>query len=58
MNPWTYKGTNIWPAGRNSSGIRWYARIPGVPTLRADTKQSMRELINHYVLQRPNRISR
>lgn len=48
---WTYKGVDIFPADRNSSGIRWYARnVPGAPgTLRADSKQSMRELITHYL---------
>lgn len=45
--PWTYKGIDIWPADPNSSGIRWYARMPDEPKLRADTKTSMRELINH-----------
>jgi hypothetical protein len=55
--PWTYKGIGIWPADRNSSGIRWYARTaddldafqPGTPAmLRADTKDGIRELITHY----------
>lgn len=52
---WTYKGTDIWPAEPNCSGLRWYARTgdgqwkPGTPpVLRADTKQGMRELITHY----------
>jgi len=46
---WTYKGTNVWPADRNSAGIRWYAHMSGAPgTLRADTKDGMRELITHY----------
>lgn len=41
---WTYKGIDVFRADINSSGIRWYARTPwGI--LRADTKQSMRELI-------------
>lgn len=41
---WAYKGLLIFPAGVNSSGIRWYARSPwGI--LRADSKTSMRHLI-------------
>ncbi len=48
--PWTYKGFTVWPAARNSSGIRWYAMfIPGIGTVRADTKQGIRQLINEYV---------
>jgi hypothetical protein len=35
----------VFPADTNSAGTRWYARIPGRPVLRADTQQSMRELI-------------
>ncbi len=42
---WTYKGVDIFRADRNSSGIRWYART-GAGILRADSKASMRELIN------------
>ncbi len=40
---WTYKGVNVYPAGVNGSGIRWESIVPH---LRADTKESMRELIN------------
>jgi hypothetical protein len=41
---WTYKGLDVYPAGLNGSGIRWYARSPwGI--LRADSKASMRELV-------------
>ncbi len=40
--PWTYKGITIWPAEVNGSGIRWTA----LGGLKADTKQSMRDLIN------------
>ena len=44
---WTYKGIDVFPvSGGNSSGIRWYARHPEAGTLRADTKASMRDLIN------------
>jgi len=50
---WTYKGVGVYRAGANSSGIRWYARVPGQPSrLRADSKQSMRDLINHYLTTR------
>lgn len=46
--PWTYKGVDVFPADMNASGIRWYARNVGdAPTLRADTKQGMRDLITH-----------
>jgi hypothetical protein len=45
---WTYKRVDVWPADRNSAGIRWYAHVPGSPVLRADTKDGMRELITHY----------
>jgi hypothetical protein len=51
---WTYKGIDIFPADRNASGIRWCSRdtsgIPAAPPiLRADSKQGMRDLINHYL---------
>jgi len=54
---WTYKGVDIYPAGRNMSGLRWTATIADdrrfsestPPNLMADTKQGMRELINHYL---------
>ena len=49
MNPWTYKSVDVYPADRNSAGIRWYARIDGAPMLRADTKAGMRELITRYL---------
>ena len=42
---WTYKGVNIWRADRNGSGIRWEAFTDN-GRLRADTKQSMSDLIN------------
>lgn len=45
---WTYKGVDIFPADRNSSGIRWYARPGNGLTLKADSKASMRRLINEY----------
>lgn len=44
---WTYKGIDIFPADPNSSGIRWYARTEW-GMLRADSKVSMKQLINHY----------
>jgi hypothetical protein len=40
----TYKGVNIWPADRNSSGIRWTATVNGY-RLRADTLAGIKELI-------------
>lgn len=56
---WTYKGLFVFPADRNSAGIRWETfislaedsrfNIDAPPRLRADTKQGMRELINHYL---------
>ena len=49
---WTYKGIDVFPADINSSGIRWYARMGIGITLRADTKQGMRELINHNLKAR------
>ena len=42
---WTYKGVNVYPADRNASGIRWYARLETGDILRADTKDGMRLLI-------------
>lgn len=48
--PWTYKGVDVFPADMNASGIRWYARNVGdAPTLRADTKQGMRELVTSHI---------
>lgn len=54
---WTYKGVDIYPHGPNMAGLRWEARITddsrfpdsAPPGLSADTKQGMRELINHYM---------
>jgi hypothetical protein len=43
--PWRYKGMDVFPADRNSSGIRWYARPGNGKVLRADTKDGMRQLI-------------
>lgn len=42
---WKYRGVNVYPADRNSSGIRWYAFGGLGFKLTADTKQGMRELI-------------
>jgi hypothetical protein len=43
---WRYKGFDIFPADRNSSGIRWYSRTgDGEGVLRSDTKNTMRQLI-------------
>jgi len=46
---WTYKGVNVYPAGLNSSGIRWYAYNGSGICLRADSKQGMRNLISAAV---------
>lgn len=49
MSMWTYKGVDVYPADRNSSGIRWYARHPLAPAvLRSDTREGMRHLISRY----------
>lgn len=45
LPPWKYKRVNVYPATLNSSGIRWYAREGWGYTLRADTKEGMRQLI-------------
>ena len=42
---WTYKGIDIFRADPNCSGIRWYAWTDA-GTLKADTKQGMRQLIS------------
>lgn len=44
--PWAYKGVFVQPHNFNSSGMRWMARMSWGGTLRADSKQGMRELIN------------
>lgn len=57
MNPWTYKGFTVYPRDVNGSGVRWQAVIPtdrmaehaGCSRLAADTKQGMRDLINHLL---------
>lgn len=43
----TYKGYNIFRADPNSFGIRWYCRIGNYRTLRADTLQGIKNLINN-----------
>jgi hypothetical protein len=48
-NPWAYKGVIVHPADRNSSGIRWYARIGSGRALRADSKDGMRDLITLHL---------
>jgi hypothetical protein len=52
---WRYKGFDIFPADRNSSGIRWYTRVDYGPlaVLRADTKAGMREIIRDYLAKNP-----
>lgn len=47
--PWGYKGIFVQPADFNSSGIRWMARTPWGPTLRADSKAGMRELVTNIM---------
>jgi hypothetical protein len=46
---WIYKGFYIYPASRNSSGIRWYCLSGRGGYLRADTKAGIRELINEQL---------
>lgn len=45
---WTYYGVNVWPADRNSAGLRWDA-LTDLGRMRADTKDGMRELIRRAV---------
>jgi hypothetical protein len=45
MKPHIYRNVLILPAGRNSSGIRWTARLHDGTRLRSDTLQGMRKLI-------------
>ncbi len=47
---WTYKGIDIYPADRNSSGIRWYART-SQGNLRTDTKEGMKQMINERIVK-------
>lgn len=52
---WTYKGFDVFPADRNSSGIRWYCRTgSGEGILRADSKDGMKELINEFIKKHPS----
>jgi hypothetical protein len=46
-----YKGILILPADRNSSGIRWTARLANGDLLRADTLQGIKELIKEKTLK-------
>ena len=46
MKTWEYKGIMIFPADRNAYGIRWTANSHKGLTLRSDTKQGMKDLIN------------
>lgn len=45
MLSWEYMGIVVLPADRNSAGIRWTANANAGYTLKADTKDGMRELI-------------
>ncbi len=47
--PWTYKSVTVFPADRNTSGIRWTANAGVGAQLRSDTKAGMRELISEAV---------
>lgn len=40
--PWQYRGRWVYPAELNGSGVRWHTIAP---TLRADTKAGIRQLI-------------
>ena len=42
----TYMGVNIYPAGVNSSGVRWHTIAP---TLRADTLAGIKQLIKERI---------
>jgi hypothetical protein len=46
---WTYRGVDVFPSDRNSSGIRWYARTAS-GMLRADSKQMMRLAISELAV--------
>lgn len=46
---WTYKNFDVFAASRNISGIRWYCRTGSGMTLKAETKQGMRMLINDHL---------
>lgn len=46
---WTYRNFDVFPADRNSSGIRWYCRTGEGITLKSDTKSEMRVLINEHI---------
>ena len=49
MDDWTYKGVSVSRHGRNTMGLRWIARPNFYPyVLRADSKRSMRSLVNAY----------
>ena len=50
--PWQYKGVTVFPAGINSSGIRWTANMGIGITLRAENKQEMRQLITQHLQKR------
>jgi len=44
-----YRNVVILPAYRNSSGIRWIARLNNGDRLRADTLQGIRQMIREYL---------
>lgn len=47
--PREYRGVIIFPAERNSSGIRWTARMDKGYALRSDTLEGIKELIRKEV---------
>jgi hypothetical protein len=52
MKTYIYRDVVILPADRNSSGIRWTARLDDGTRLRADTLQGMREMIREAKIKR------
>lgn len=51
---WEHRGIVVFPAGPNSSGIHWTANAHTGYILKADTKQSMRDLIARELKRRKN----
>jgi hypothetical protein len=52
MKAHIYREVVILPADRNSSGIRWTARLDDGTRLRADTLQGIREMIRDEKFKR------
>jgi hypothetical protein len=51
---WAYRGINVYPADRNSSGFRWTAITGSGLKLKADTKDGMKQLIRSSKARRSN----